>query len=115
MLSVCTISFLFSLLFKLVPDIHIAWRDVWIGGLVTAVLFYVPYLGPIAAGIPPVLDAFVSCPSPWYVLGVVVFYLALVTLEGYVVVPVNEAPSGVICTGGTTSGVGSLVAYFRRR
>jgi membrane protein len=30
---------LFALIFKLVPDVQIAWRDVWVGGLVTAVLF----------------------------------------------------------------------------
>lgn len=30
---------LFALIFKLVPDVKIAWRDVWVGGIVTAVLF----------------------------------------------------------------------------
>jgi membrane protein len=30
---------LFALIFKLVPDVQIAWRDVWVGGLVTAILF----------------------------------------------------------------------------
>lgn len=29
----------FTLLFKLLPDAHIAWRDVWVGAAVTAVLF----------------------------------------------------------------------------
>jgi membrane protein len=32
-------SVLFALIFKLVPDIKIAWRDVWVGGFVTALLF----------------------------------------------------------------------------
>jgi membrane protein len=32
---------LFGLIFKLVPDAKIAWRDVWVGGAVTAVLFNV--------------------------------------------------------------------------
>src|SRR5205823_9017249 len=45
-------------------------------------------LGPMAAGVPPPIDAFISCPSPWYAAGVFVFYLAVMTLEGYVVVPV---------------------------
>jgi predicted PurR-regulated permease PerM len=48
----------------------------------------VPYLGPIAAGIPPLIDSFVSSPSPWYALGVLVFYVGVITLEGYVLVPV---------------------------
>ncbi|HKO94071.1 MAG TPA: YihY/virulence factor BrkB family protein [Polyangiaceae bacterium] len=30
---------LFALTFKVVPDAKIAWRDVWVGGLVTAVAF----------------------------------------------------------------------------
>jgi membrane protein len=30
---------LFALIFKLVPDVKVAWRDVWVGGLVTAVAF----------------------------------------------------------------------------
>lgn len=29
----------FALVFKLLPDAHIAWRDVWVGAAVTAVLF----------------------------------------------------------------------------
>ena len=37
----------------------------WTWALLTAVLCYVPYLGPIMAGIPPMLDAFVTCESPW--------------------------------------------------
>src|SRR5262249_46285256 len=37
----------------------------WTWAMLTAVLCYVPYLGPIAAGVPPVLDAFITCPSPW--------------------------------------------------
>jgi AI-2 transport protein TqsA len=60
----------------------------WTWALLTAVACYVPYLGPIFAGIPPVLDAFVASPSPWYALAVIVFYTMILTLEGYVLVPV---------------------------
>jgi predicted PurR-regulated permease PerM len=59
----------------------------WTWAIFTAVLCYVPYLGPIAAGIFPVIDAFISV-SPWCALGVLVFYLVVITLEGYVVFPV---------------------------
>jgi membrane protein len=38
---------LFTLIFKLVPDVKIGWRDVWVGGLVTGVAFS---LGRIALG-----------------------------------------------------------------
>lgn len=30
---------LFALIYKVVPDVEIAWRDVWVGALVTGVLF----------------------------------------------------------------------------
>ena len=60
----------------------------WTWALITAILWYVPYLGPILAGVPPVLDAFVSCESPWVSIGILVFYILVVTLEGYLIVPV---------------------------
>lgn len=36
---------LFALLFKVLPDIEIAWRDVWIGAAITALLFAVGKIG----------------------------------------------------------------------
>lgn len=59
----------------------------WTWALLTAVACYVPYLGPIVAGIPPVLDAFVTT-EPIFALAVLAFYVAVITLEGYVLVPV---------------------------
>ncbi|HEY1380054.1 MAG TPA: AI-2E family transporter, partial [Gemmataceae bacterium] len=61
-------------------------HQAWTWALVTAVLCYIPYLGPIIAGIPPILDAFVHV-SPWAALGVLVFFTAVVTVEGYLIVP----------------------------
>ncbi len=60
----------------------------WTWALMTAILWYVPYLGPIMAGVPPVVDAFVTCESPWVAIGILVFYIAFVIIEGYFVVPV---------------------------
>ena len=37
--SLAVITLLFAMIFKLLPDVKIAWRDVWIGALLTAVLF----------------------------------------------------------------------------
>ena len=54
--------------------------------LVTFVLCYIPYLGTIAAGIPPVLDALINV-GPGPALGILTFYVALVTFEGYIIVP----------------------------
>jgi predicted PurR-regulated permease PerM len=56
--------------------------------MLTAVACYVPYLGPLVAGIPPVLDSFLTSPTPWYAVGIMAFYIAVITLEGYVLVPV---------------------------
>jgi membrane protein len=40
-LSVAFITFLFAVIYKFVPDVRIAWRDVWIGAAVTSLLFSV--------------------------------------------------------------------------
>jgi predicted PurR-regulated permease PerM len=37
---------------------------------------------------PPVLDAFVSLDSPWGAVGVFAFYLVVINVEGYLIVPV---------------------------
>lgn len=54
--SLGVIAFLFALIFKYVPDVKIKWSDVWIGALVTALLFTIGkwalglYLGNSAPG-----------------------------------------------------------------
>ncbi|NMM92292.1 ribonuclease BN, partial [Rhodococcus sp. SRB_17] len=40
-LSVAVTTVLFAMIFKFMPSVPIAWRDVWVGALVTAVLFEV--------------------------------------------------------------------------
>jgi membrane protein len=50
------VTLLFAMMFKLLPDKQIAWRDVWVGALITAVLFTIGklliglYLGKSAIG-----------------------------------------------------------------
>ena len=39
LVSFVTMTALFALIYKVLPAIHLAWRDVWIGSGVTAVLF----------------------------------------------------------------------------
>ena len=41
LVSLAVITLLFAAIFKVLPDAVIAWRDVWVGALVTAVLFEV--------------------------------------------------------------------------
>jgi membrane protein len=43
--SLALTTFLFGLIFKVVPDAKVAWRDVWIGAAVTALLFTAGKLG----------------------------------------------------------------------
>jgi predicted PurR-regulated permease PerM len=62
-------------------------KQSWTWALFTAVLNYIPYLGPIIAGVPPTLDAFVH-QSAWHALGVIVFFTGVITVEGYLIVPV---------------------------
>jgi membrane protein len=39
LLSLAVITLLFAMVYKVLPDVELAWRDVWVGGLVTAGLF----------------------------------------------------------------------------
>lgn len=37
--SFVLVTFVFALIFKVLPDVQIAWRDVWLGALLTGILF----------------------------------------------------------------------------
>jgi membrane protein len=39
--SLALITVIFALIFKILPDVNVAWRDVWFGAAVTAVLFVI--------------------------------------------------------------------------
>jgi membrane protein len=39
LISLSVLTILFATIFKVVPDARISWRDVWVGGAVTALLF----------------------------------------------------------------------------
>ncbi len=41
LVSFAFITLLFALIFKFVPDVHVPWRDVWLGAALTGVLFTV--------------------------------------------------------------------------
>jgi len=48
LVSLAIITLLFALLFKVLPDVRIAWRDIWVGAAVSATLFTV---GKFALGL----------------------------------------------------------------
>jgi membrane protein len=39
LISLAVITLLFAMIFKFLPDAKIAWRDVWLGAVITAILF----------------------------------------------------------------------------
>jgi len=55
-LDFAVVVLLFAMIFKFLPDVNIQWRDVWIGAVITAILFGIGkwllgfYLGSGAAG-----------------------------------------------------------------
>jgi predicted PurR-regulated permease PerM len=61
-------------------------RHWYLWALLVIVLSYVPYLGTIAAGIPPILDALLFV-DPLTAIFILVFYTGVVTFEGYIIVP----------------------------
>jgi membrane protein len=56
LLSFVAVTILFALLYKVVPDVRIEWRDVWVGAAVTSALFSIGklliglYLGKASVG-----------------------------------------------------------------
>jgi membrane protein len=55
-ISLGVITLLFALMYKVLPDVKMAWRDLWVGSFVTALLFIVGkwaiglYLGKVSVG-----------------------------------------------------------------
>jgi membrane protein len=80
--SLLVLTLVFALLYKYVPDAEISWRDVWPGGLITAVLFTIGktaigfYLGRASVG-----SAYGAAGS-MVVLLVWVYYSALIMFFG---------------------------------
>lgn len=58
----------------------------YLWALLVAILSYVPYVGTIAAGIPPFLDGLLFV-DPFTAFWIGIFYIFVVTFEGYIIVP----------------------------
>ena len=80
--SLVVVTVLFALIFKILPDAHIGWRDCWLGAFVTALLFVVGklliglYLGHSHPG-----SAFGAAGSVILVL-VWIYYSSMILLFG---------------------------------
>lgn len=55
-------------------------------GVITFVFTYVPYIGTVAAGVLPVLEA-IMLGQPMIALFIMVVYAGIVTFEGYIIIP----------------------------
>ena len=80
--SLGIITVLFAVMFKILPDAEIAWRDVWVGGFATALLFTIGktaigvYLGTADPG-----SAFGAAGALALIL-IWIYYSALIVLVG---------------------------------
>ncbi len=82
LISVVVITLLFAMIFKVLPDTYVAWRDVWFGALTTSALFTLgkfvigAYLGRASIG-----SAYGAAGSV-VVLTVWVYYASLIIFFG---------------------------------
>jgi len=80
--SLMAIAALVAMIFKILPDAHVAWKDVWIGAFVTSVLFHMgKYLIGLYVGRASVGSAFGAAGS-LAVLLVWIYYSAQLILLG---------------------------------
>jgi len=80
--SVAVITVLFAAIYKILPDVEIAWSDVWLGAFVTAVLFAIGrLLVGLYIGHSSVASAFGSA-GPFVALMVWIYYSTQIFLMG---------------------------------
>jgi len=80
--ALAVISTLIALIYKILPDAKVAWRDVWVGALATAFLFLIgKYLISLYIGRASVASAFGAAGS-LAVLLVWIYYSAQIVLLG---------------------------------
>jgi membrane protein len=97
-ISIAVFTGLFGAMFKLLPDVKMAWRDVWVGAALTAVLFFV---GKLAIGLYLGHSAMASsygAAGSFVVLLVWVYYAAQVFFLGaeFTQVYANEYGSHIV-------------------
>lgn len=81
-ISLVIITLLFGLIYKFLPDVKLAWRDVWIGAGITALLFTIgKYLIGLYLGHSSTASAFGAAGS-LVILVVWIYYSAQIVLYG---------------------------------
>jgi len=100
-ISIGVITVLFALIFKFLPDAEIAWRDVWLGAFVTAILFSLgKFLIGLYLGNSAVASSFGAAGSLVLLL-VWIYYSAQILLFGaeFTQVYANELGSKILTEG----------------
>ena len=81
-ISFFVVALLFAMIYKYLPDVQIEWRDVWIGALVTSILFESgKYLISLYLGHTAIGSAFGAAGS-FAVLLIWIYYSALISFFG---------------------------------
>jgi membrane protein len=103
LVSIIVIAVLFGLIFTVLPDAHIRWKDVVTGALATAVLFVIGQaLIGIYIGKAGVASAYGAAGALLAIL-VWIYYSALIMLFGAEFTKVNAKHNGAFAAGGTVS------------
>jgi membrane protein len=82
LVAVAVVALLFAMIFRLLPDARIGWRDVWLGAILTAILFSLgKYLLGLYLGREGVASEF-GAASSLVVILMWVYYASLILLFG---------------------------------
>lgn len=93
-ISLVIVTFIFALLFKVLPDAKIQWRDLWIGALITTILFTVgKYLIGLYLGSSDFNSAYGAAGS-FVVILIWVYYSTVIFLFGAELTSVHAAEFG---------------------
>lgn len=98
--SFAILTFLFALLFRVLPDAPVTWSDVWLGSVITAVLFSLgKFLIGLYLGNSAIASSYGAAGSLVVIL-VWIYYSAQILLFGAEFTRLYSAPSNAVATAG---------------
>lgn len=101
--SLAIVTLIFALIYRVLPDVHVSWRDVWVGAVVTAVLFLIgEALISIYLAVGGVASAYGAAGSILVAL-IWIYYSALILLLGAEFTKVNAKNVRLVETSLVTS------------
>jgi membrane protein len=103
LVSLVVVTLLFATIFKVLPDAPVAWRDVWVGAIITAVLFTIGksliglYLGRTSIGSP------YGAAGSLVVMTVWVFYASMIVFFGAELTYIRSSRQRASCSSSARS------------